>query len=82
MTLKPNVNLFVTLGPHTDTTIPVTVDMIEMTGADSYVSFKLGTASVTARTPGRFRIPVGAVAGLTIPADALHFFDTDTGTRL
>jgi hypothetical protein len=56
--------------------------MIEMTGADSYVSFKLGTASVTARTPGRFRIPVGGVAGLTIPTDALHFFDTDTGTRL
>ena len=77
--IRPEVMV---LGPHDDTTIPVTVDMIEMTGADSYVSFKLGTASVTARTPGRFRIPVGGVAGLTIPADALHFFDTDTGTRL
>ncbi|MDG2340445.1 MAG: sn-glycerol-3-phosphate ABC transporter ATP-binding protein UgpC [Paracoccaceae bacterium] len=59
--------------------IPVTVDMVEMTGADSYVSFRLGDCSVTARTPGRFPIPEGGTAGLNVPLDSLHFFDSDSG---
>lgn len=59
--------------------IPVTVDMVEMTGADSYVSFKLGDKAVTARTPGRFPIPEGGQAGLKFPAHSLHYFDADTG---
>jgi len=59
--------------------IPVTVDMVEMTGADSYVSFKLGDKAVTARTPGRFAIPEGGQAGLKFPAHSLHYFDAETG---
>ena len=62
--------------------IPVTVDMVEMTGADSYVSFRLGERSVTARTPGRFPIPEGGTAGLSIPQNGLHFFDHNTGNLI
>ncbi len=67
------------LGAHDATTIPVTVSMIEMTGADSYVSFQLGENRVTARTPGRFSIPVGETAGLSVPESAIHFFDAQNG---
>lgn len=62
--------------------IPVQVDMVEMTGADSYVSFKLGEKAVTARTQGRFPIPEGGNAGLKFPAHSLHYFDVETGTLL
>lgn len=63
-----------------DGAIPVNVEMVEMTGADSYVSFKLGDKPVTARTPGRFPIPEGGQAGLKVAASSLHYFDADTGT--
>ena len=65
-----------------DASIPVTVDMIESTGADSYVSFKLGETAVTARTPGRFPIPEGGLAGLKFPAHSLHYFDAASGNLI
>lgn len=67
------------LTPPEADSIPVTVDMVEMTGADSYVSFKLGNKAVTARTPGRFHIGEGGQAGLKFPAQSLHYFDAETG---
>lgn len=65
-----------------DASIPVTVDIIETTGADSYVSFKLGETAVTARTPGRFPIPEGGLAGLKFPAHSLHYFDAASGNLI
>lgn len=67
------------LSPPAQDCIPVTVEMVEMTGADSYVSFSLGEMAVTARTPGRFPIPEGGQAGLRFPTDSLHYFDAKTG---
>ena len=60
----------------------VTVTMVEMTGADSYVSFDLGGKAATARVPGRFGATEGAAAGLTVDVSGLSFFDPDTTERL
>lgn len=61
----------------TSDSIPIIVDMVEITGADSYVGFSLGETRVTARTQGRFPIPEGKDAGLKFPASSVHFVDAD-----
>jgi multiple sugar transport system ATP-binding protein len=55
--------------------------MIEHTGSDAYVNFRLGGAPVTARLNGRAPIPSGAI-GLDIDTRTLRFFDTSTGLRV
>jgi multiple sugar transport system ATP-binding protein len=60
----------------------VTVTMVEMTGADSYVSFQLGNKTVTARTPGRYAGAEGSLAGLALDMGKLCFFDAGSTERL
>ncbi len=65
-----------------DGAVEVLPSLIEMTGADSYVSFALGGVTVTARTPGRFAGARGAPIGFRADADRLSFFDADSGLRI
>ena len=62
--------------------IPVTVDMIEMTGADSYVGVKLADKTVTARVSGRFSMDDDSSATLLLLASDLHYFDIQSGDRV
>ena len=68
------------LGPQGSGMIDVELTMVEMTGADSYVSFVLGGKTATARVPGRFRAAEGEHAGLSV--SALSFFDAETTERI
>ncbi len=60
----------------------VTPTIIEMTGADSYVSFPVGEAILTARTPGHFGGREGEAVALSVDLTALNFFDAETTLRL
>ena len=63
-------------------TFSVTPTLIENTGADSYVSFAMGEAQVTARLAGR--MPEDSVDQITLSVNpaALNFFDIETGQRI
>ncbi len=63
-------------------TTDVTVTMTEITGADSYVNFALGTKTVTARVAGRFRQSDGSKVGLSLDTRELRFFDAESGALL
>ena len=63
-------------------TTDVTVTMTEITGADSYVNFALGTKTVTARVAGRFRQPDGSKVGLSLDTRELRFFDAESEVLL
>jgi multiple sugar transport system ATP-binding protein len=53
-------------------------EMIENTGSDLYVNFRLGTRLVTARLGGRSQ-PGSDRIGLDIATETLRFFDVETG---
>lgn len=60
------------------TALMVTPEMVEHTGSDLYLTFRLGEKAVTARLGGRHSIAPGDV-GLDIDAETLSFFDAATG---
>ncbi len=56
-------------------------ELIESTGAESYVNFRLGGKAVTARLPGRIGEGVAEVP-LALDRGAICLFDAATGQRL
>jgi multiple sugar transport system ATP-binding protein len=60
------------------TSLSVQPEMIENTGSDLYVNFRLGTKLVTARLGGRSNPGSGRI-GLDVATDTLRFFDVKTG---
>ena len=60
----------------------VTPTLIENTGADSYVSFAMGEAQVTARLAGRMDEDSVETIALAVAPDALSYFDVETGQRI
>ncbi|WP_081691395.1 ABC transporter ATP-binding protein [Cucumibacter marinus] len=62
--------------------VEIRPEMIEHTGSDSYVSFRLGEKMVIARTPGKFAGEPGLPVRLFIEADTLSFFDPAGGHRI
>lgn len=65
---------------HPGEMIKVAPLMHENTGSDTYLSFKLGGTTLTARLPWHF--PVGAEVGLDFTPEQLCYFDTETGEAL
>ena len=57
----------------------VKIEMVEMTGPDSYVSFTLASKTITARTPGRFAGATGSSADIKLDIEKIRFFETETG---
>jgi multiple sugar transport system ATP-binding protein len=68
-----------TFGPGKALSVQPT--MVEHTGSDAYVNFRLGDTPVTARLSGRVPIPAGRI-GLDVDAATLRYFDEATGLRV
>jgi multiple sugar transport system ATP-binding protein len=58
--------------------LTVQPELIEHTGSDLYVNFRLGTKLVTARLGGRSNTAAERI-GLDVATDTLRFFDVQTG---
>jgi multiple sugar transport system ATP-binding protein len=58
------------------------VQVVEPTGADTYVVVKTGAGNVTARTAPNSRWKAGDQVGLEVSAADINWFGTDTGLRL
>ncbi|MBE7417984.1 MAG: sn-glycerol-3-phosphate import ATP-binding protein UgpC [Ideonella sp.] len=62
---------------------PMTVEMIEMLGAERLVHGRVGTAAFTVRQDSTLASPaVGHTVSLRAPAEHLHWFDATTQQRL
>jgi sn-glycerol 3-phosphate transport system ATP-binding protein len=62
---------------------PITVDLVEALGADTLVHGRTGGgAALTIRLPGSAVVREGDHMSLSLPADAVHVFDKEKGTRL
>ena len=59
----------------------VVPDLVENTGADTFLRFPLGGRAVTARLPGKVG-RIGDEAALAVDPDGLCYFDAESGRRL
>ncbi|OYX43000.1 MAG: ABC transporter ATP-binding protein [Rhodobacterales bacterium 32-67-9] len=55
---------------------------LELLGEASMVSYRIGDALVSIKTPKEYRAEIGDVVGATIPARICHLFDAATGNRI
>lgn len=62
--------------------LALTVDTLEMLGADNLAHGRWGGHNMVVRLPHVERPAIGSLLWLLLPADSLHFFDTDNGQRL
>ncbi|WP_312043155.1 sn-glycerol-3-phosphate import ATP-binding protein UgpC [Erwinia sp.] len=62
--------------------LALTVDTLEMLGADNLAHGRWGGHNMVVRLPHIERPAVGSLLWLQLPADSLHFFDTHNGQRL
>ncbi|NVK07193.1 MAG: sn-glycerol-3-phosphate ABC transporter ATP-binding protein UgpC [Marivivens sp.] len=62
--------------------LTVTPTMIENTGSECYVQFRLGETTITAKLPGRLAETVMEPIGLSIDRSKLSFFDTETSNAI
>ena len=60
------------------------IDLVETLGADTLAHGRISDTAhaVTARLPGTHRVAEGDRVPLTVDADALHLFDTESGKRI
>jgi sn-glycerol 3-phosphate transport system ATP-binding protein len=62
---------------------PLTVEMLEMLGAERLIYGRIGDAPFTVRIDATARAPaVGTTVGLEMPAEHLHWFDSGSGARV
>jgi len=66
-------------GPHS---LRLRAESVENAGSDTFATFRLGNATITARLPGRMRLTAGEEISLGIDPDTLSFFDPASGLRL
>jgi len=62
--------------------IPLTIEVTEPTGAETYVAGRLGGEAVTCVFRDRVTARPGEVIHVTIDPTAVHLFDADSGVRL
>jgi sn-glycerol 3-phosphate transport system ATP-binding protein len=62
--------------------IRLTVDQVELLGADTLVHGRCGGTALTVRLPDVHRIEKQAVIVLSAPPEKLHLFDPDTKKRM
>ncbi|WP_134678686.1 ABC transporter ATP-binding protein [Paracoccus ravus] len=62
--------------------IPLTIEVTEPTGAETYVAGRLGGEAVTCVFRDRVTARPGEVIHVAIDASAVHLFDADSGVRL
>jgi sn-glycerol 3-phosphate transport system ATP-binding protein len=62
---------------------PLTVDLVEMLGAERLVHGRLGEAPFTLRIEGTAPVPeAGRTVGLQVAPEHVHWFDAGTGRRV
>ncbi len=59
--------------------IPITVELTEALGSETYVYGQFAGAPIVAKIEGDRRVRVGEKIWLSINLDKIHFFDADTG---
>jgi multiple sugar transport system ATP-binding protein len=57
-------------------------ESVENAGSDTFATFPLGGATVTARLPGRLKLAAGQEVSLGVDPETLSFFDPESGLRL
>jgi len=62
--------------------IHLTVDHVELLGADTLVHGRSGGISLTVRLPDVHRIEKQAMVALSVPSEKLHLFDPETRNRI
>jgi multiple sugar transport system ATP-binding protein len=62
--------------------LPVDVDIVEPTGAESHVYGRFGNNQIITAFSGRSPLRTGDVIKLTAPPQFLHLFERETGTRI
>lgn len=70
--------------PTDNVSLPISVDMCEVLGADTLVHGQLAgqAQKITVRLPGRVRAEAGASQAYGFSADKCHLFDADSGRRI
>ncbi len=86
--IEPGRKLVVGIRPETlrgtgeGLTLPVTVDVTELTGPELIVTGLIGSRRIMATLPPSARIEPGARLELKVDPEALHVFDAETEQRL
>ncbi|KAJ9431827.1 sn-glycerol-3-phosphate import ATP-binding protein UgpC [Erwinia billingiae] len=62
--------------------IPLTVDTLEILGADNLAHGRIGESQLVVRLPHQVRPEAGSVLWLQFPPESLHYFDAKTGQRM
>ena len=62
--------------------LPASVEVVEPTGATTYVHTRISGTTVTAVFSERRRIEPGEQVGLSMEVDRIHLFDAKTGKRM
>jgi multiple sugar transport system ATP-binding protein len=73
---------FVTVQPGTIDALPVTVEILEPTGADTYALARIGSKAVTLRFAPKQAPRLGETVWVTIDPAALNLFDPITEQRI
>ena len=70
------------LAPDEQGGVPLTMQTLELLGADNLAHGQWGGHGVIARLSHEAMPAAGSTLYLHLPAQALHFFDTDSGLRM
>ncbi len=62
--------------------LPVTIDLVEPTGAETHIYAKLRDTNIIAASAGRCGLQAGDATNFYLAPQALHIFDAQTGNRL
>jgi multiple sugar transport system ATP-binding protein len=62
--------------------VVATLEMVELTGAESYLYLAAGGHRFVARVPGGAAAQVGQKMSLDFAMDQAHFFDRETGVAI
>ncbi len=60
-------------------TVAISPDIVENTGAEAYIGFRMGDRAVTARIPGRYRHAPGETVNLAVDTGRMCWFDRASG---
>jgi multiple sugar transport system ATP-binding protein len=73
---------FVAVQPNAPGALPITIELLEPTGADTYAMAKIGSKAVTLRFAPKQAPGVGETAWVTIDPAAVNLFDPKTEQRI
>ena len=68
--------------PNTPGALPITVELLEPTGADTYAMAQIGSKAVTLRFAPKQAPRVGETAWVTVDPAAVNLFDPKTEQRI